>query len=38
MIPHSKITEILKNYNKEDITIGTIGSHTALQIMKGARD
>ena len=38
MISHKVIKEILKNYDKEDITIGTIGSHTALQILKGAKD
>ncbi|ODS40472.1 5-formaminoimidazole-4-carboxamide-1-(beta)-D-ribofuranosyl 5'-monophosphate synthetase [Candidatus Altiarchaeales archaeon WOR_SM1_SCG] len=38
MISHETITGILKNYDKENITIGTIGSHSALQILKGARD
>jgi 5-formaminoimidazole-4-carboxamide-1-(beta)-D-ribofuranosyl 5'-monophosphate synthetase len=38
MIPHNTITKILNKYDKKNITIGTIGSHSALQIMKGARD
>jgi len=38
MIPHNTITKILNKYGRKDITIGTIGSHSALQIMKGARD
>ncbi|MHC1610614.1 MAG: formate--phosphoribosylaminoimidazolecarboxamide ligase [Candidatus Methanospirareceae archaeon] len=33
-----KIHHILDGYEREKITIATIGSHTALQILKGARD
>ena len=29
---------MLSNKNKKDITIATIGSHSALQILKGAKD
>jgi len=32
------IEEILDNYDKNKITIGTIGSHSALNIFKGAKD
>ncbi len=38
MIPRREIHQILDGYSKENITITTIGSHTALQILKGARD
>ncbi len=38
MIPGREIHHILEGYAKEKITIATIGSHTALQILKGARD
>ncbi len=33
----SEIDEILKNYDKKDITIATLGSHTALHILRGAK-
>ncbi|MFP3984414.1 MAG: DUF1297 domain-containing protein [Candidatus Bathyarchaeia archaeon] len=32
------INEVLDNYDKEKITIGTLGSHSALNIFKGAKD
>ena len=32
------ILEILKNYDKENITIATLGSHTSLHILRGAKD
>ena len=38
MIDQNEILHILEGYAKEEITIATIGSHTALQILKGARD
>jgi len=33
-----EIEEILNNYDKDKIAIGTIGSHSALNIFKGAKD
>ncbi|NMX21448.1 5-formaminoimidazole-4-carboxamide-1-(beta)-D-ribofuranosyl 5'-monophosphate synthetase [ANME-1 cluster archaeon GoMg4] len=38
MIYREDIQHILDGYDREHITIATIGSHTALQILKGARD
>jgi 5-formaminoimidazole-4-carboxamide-1-(beta)-D-ribofuranosyl 5'-monophosphate synthetase len=38
MLHRKEIQHILDGYAKENITIATIGSHTALQILKGARD
>lgn len=38
MIPRSDIHHILDGYARDGLTIATIGSHTALQILKGARD
>jgi len=38
MIHQSEIHSILDDYDQKRITIATIGSHTALQILKGARD
>ncbi len=38
MIDESEINSILDGYDPKKITIATIGSHTALQILKGARD
>jgi 5-formaminoimidazole-4-carboxamide-1-(beta)-D-ribofuranosyl 5'-monophosphate synthetase len=38
MIDQRAIWEILAGYDREKITVATIGSHTALQILKGARD
>ncbi|MEA2076302.1 MAG: formate--phosphoribosylaminoimidazolecarboxamide ligase [Euryarchaeota archaeon] len=38
MIDQNEILHILEGYDMEEITIATIGSHTALQILKGARD
>ncbi|MDH5795048.1 MAG: DUF1246 domain-containing protein, partial [Candidatus Bathyarchaeota archaeon] len=32
------IDKILESYDKSKITIGTIGSHSALNIFKGAKD
>jgi 5-formaminoimidazole-4-carboxamide-1-(beta)-D-ribofuranosyl 5'-monophosphate synthetase len=38
MISKKKIESILEGYDKKKITIATIGSHSALQILKGAKD
>lgn len=38
MISKSEITKILDNYDKRKVTIGTIGSHSALNIFKGAKE
>jgi 5-formaminoimidazole-4-carboxamide-1-(beta)-D-ribofuranosyl 5'-monophosphate synthetase len=38
MIDQREIQQILEGYDQEHITVATIGSHTALQILKGARD
>lgn len=37
MIPKEDIWEILKGYDKDDLTIATICSHSSLQIFNGAR-
>lgn len=37
MIPKEDIWEILKGYDKDDLTIATICSHSSLQIFHGAR-
>lgn len=36
MIPRRKIAELVKDY--DDITIGVLGSHSALEVMDGAKD
>jgi len=38
MISKKDINDILKGYNLDKLEICTLGSHTALQITKGARD
>jgi len=38
MIDKREIHQILNGYARDEITIATMGSHTALQILKGARD
>jgi 5-formaminoimidazole-4-carboxamide-1-(beta)-D-ribofuranosyl 5'-monophosphate synthetase len=38
MIGHKEIAEIIGQYDLEDITVGTLGSHSALEIMDGAKD
>jgi 5-formaminoimidazole-4-carboxamide-1-(beta)-D-ribofuranosyl 5'-monophosphate synthetase len=38
MISRQQITNIVNQYDLENITIGTIGSHSALDIMDGAKD
>ena len=37
MISKEDITQILDSYDKDDITIATICSHSSLQIFHGAR-
>ena len=36
-VSKEKILEILKGYDKENITIATLGSHTSLHILNGAK-
>ncbi len=38
MITPSEIQRVLAGYAKHELTVATVGSHTALQILKGARD
>jgi len=38
MISKTEIDEILAGYNPQKITVGTIGSHSALNIFKGAKE
>lgn len=38
IVEKQKILDILEGYNKEDITIATLGSHTSLHILKGAKE
>ncbi|MEN4043817.1 MAG: formate--phosphoribosylaminoimidazolecarboxamide ligase [Methanobacterium sp.] len=38
IVERQKILDILESYNKEDITIATLGSHTSLHILKGAKE
>jgi len=38
MIGRREIAEILSGYEKDSITVGTLGSHSALNIFKGAKD
>jgi len=38
MIPREDIHKVLNGYDRKKLTIATIGSHTALQILKGAKD
>ncbi len=38
MIPRTSIVNIASRYDMENITIGVIGSHSALEIMDGAKD
>ena len=38
MITHQGISEVISRYSLEEITIGTLGSHSALDICKGAKD
>jgi len=34
----SRILEVIKQYDKDSITIATLGSHSALNILRGAKD
>jgi 5-formaminoimidazole-4-carboxamide-1-(beta)-D-ribofuranosyl 5'-monophosphate synthetase len=38
LIPKTEINNILGKYDREKITVGTIGSHSALNIFKGAKE
>ncbi|HEY5737540.1 MAG TPA: DUF1246 domain-containing protein, partial [Nitrososphaeraceae archaeon] len=38
MINPAQIFDIVKNYDKENINIGILGSHSALEVMDGAVD
>jgi 5-formaminoimidazole-4-carboxamide-1-(beta)-D-ribofuranosyl 5'-monophosphate synthetase len=38
MISRSEIHRLLDGYARDGLTLATLGSHTALQILKGARD
>ncbi len=38
MITQDEIIEILEEYNQDKITIGVLGSHSALDICRGAKD
>jgi len=38
MITKQQITEVISRYHTGDITIGTLGSHSTLDICKGAKD
>lgn len=38
MISKEEINELLKNYNLNDITVGALGSHSALDICRGAKE
>ncbi|MCJ7721255.1 formate--phosphoribosylaminoimidazolecarboxamide ligase, partial [Candidatus Bathyarchaeota archaeon] len=38
MIPKTAINNILADYDSKNITVGTIGSHSALNIFKGAKE
>jgi len=37
-VNRQEILDILKGYDKENITIATLGSHTSLHILKGAKE
>ncbi len=38
MISSDEIHKVLEGYDRKKLTIATIGSHTAIQILKGAKD
>ncbi|HEX3014405.1 MAG TPA: DUF1246 domain-containing protein, partial [Methanobacterium sp.] len=38
VVNKQKIMDILDKYDKSDITIATLGSHTSLHILKGAKE
>src|SRR5664280_139367 len=37
-VNRQEILDVLKGYDKENITIATLGSHTSLHILKGAKE
>jgi len=38
VIPKTEINDILREYDRKNITVGTLGSHSALNIFKGAKE
>ena len=38
MIPKEEIKEVVRQYEPSEITIATLGSHSALNILKGAKE
>jgi 5-formaminoimidazole-4-carboxamide-1-(beta)-D-ribofuranosyl 5'-monophosphate synthetase len=38
LINLQQIAAIVGNYDLKNVTVGTIGSHSALEIMDGAKD
>jgi 5-formaminoimidazole-4-carboxamide-1-(beta)-D-ribofuranosyl 5'-monophosphate synthetase len=38
MIQQREILDIIEGYDREKLTVATLGSHSALQILKGARE
>jgi len=38
VIPKTEINNILGEYDNKKITVGTLGSHSALNIFKGAKE
>ncbi len=38
MIEQSEIRDIISRYDKDNITVAVLGSHSALQILKGAKE
>ena len=38
MINSAQVVDIVKNYDKKNINIGVLGSHSALEVMDGSVD
>jgi 5-formaminoimidazole-4-carboxamide-1-(beta)-D-ribofuranosyl 5'-monophosphate synthetase len=38
MISQGQVIDLVDTYDKENVSVGTIGSHSALEIMDGAKD
>jgi 5-formaminoimidazole-4-carboxamide-1-(beta)-D-ribofuranosyl 5'-monophosphate synthetase len=38
VIPKTEINDVLRTYDSKQITVGTLGSHSALNIFKGAKE
>jgi 5-formaminoimidazole-4-carboxamide-1-(beta)-D-ribofuranosyl 5'-monophosphate synthetase len=38
MIEQKEMLEVLEKYDRDEITVATLGSHSALQILKGAKE